>query len=53
MIKFEVVKLSVSSEPLQVNVGDKIGQGIFLPFLLADDDESDGKRVGGMGSTGG
>lgn len=40
------------SEPLQVNVGDKIGQGIFLPFLLTDDDKADGERVGGMGSTG-
>ena len=35
-----------------VKVGDKIGQGIFLPFLLTDDDEADGERVGGMGSTG-
>lgn len=40
------------SEPLEVKVGDKIGQGIFLPFLLTDDDEADGERVGGMGSTG-
>lgn len=40
------------SEPLEVEVGDKIGQGIFLPFLLTDDDEADGERVGGMGSTG-
>ena len=40
------------SEPLQVKVGDKIGQGIFLTFLLTDDDEADGWRVGGMGSTG-
>lgn len=35
-----------------MNVGDKIGQGIFLPFLLTDDDKADGGRVGGMGSTG-
>ncbi len=40
------------SEPLEVKVGDKIGQGIFLPFLLTDDDEAEGERVGGMGSTG-
>ena len=40
------------SEPLEVKVGDKIGHGIFLPFLLTDDDEADGERVGGMGSTG-
>lgn len=40
------------SEPLEVKVGDKIGQGIFLPFLLTDDDEAEGERFGGMGSTG-
>lgn len=40
------------SEPLEVKVGDKIGQGIFLPFLLTDDDEAEGERFWGMGSTG-
>lgn len=40
------------NEPLEVHVGDKIGQGIFLPFLLTDDDEADGEREGGIGSTG-
>lgn len=39
-------------EPIQVNAGDKIGQGIFLPFLLTDDDEASGDRTGGIGSTG-
>lgn len=40
------------SEPLEVNVGDKIGQGIFIHYLLTDDDETEGKREGGIGSTG-
>lgn len=40
------------SEPLEVKVGDKIGQGIFLSYFLTDDDISGGKREGGMGSTG-
>lgn len=40
------------SEPFQVNEGERIAQGIFLPFLLTDDDEADGKRIGGIGSTG-
>lgn len=39
-------------EPIQVNAGDKIGQGIFLPFLLTDDDDASGDRTGGIGSTG-
>lgn len=40
------------NEPFQVNEGERIAQGIFLPFLLTDDDEADGKRIGGIGSTG-
>lgn len=39
-------------EPFQVNPGERIAQGIFLPFFLTNDDEAEGKRVGGMGSTG-
>ena len=26
-------------------------QGVFMPFLLADDDNASGVRVGGFGST--
>lgn len=40
------------NEPLEVHVGDKIGQGIFIHYLLTDDDETEGKREGGIGSTG-
>lgn len=40
------------NEPFQVNEGERIAQGIFLPFLLTDEDEADGKRIGGIGSTG-
>lgn len=35
-----------------IKKGDRIGQGIFLPFLKADDDQADGKRTGGFGSSG-
>lgn len=31
--------------------GDKIGQGIILPFYITDDDEAIGDRLGGFGST--
>lgn len=34
-----------------IKKGDKIGQGIFLPFLLADGDDAIGIRNGGFGST--
>ena len=39
-------------EPLEVHEGDKIGQGVFVTYLLTDDDETEGKREGGIGSTG-
>ena len=27
-------------------------QGIFMPFLIADDDEATAERLGGIGSSG-
>lgn len=36
-----------------VKKGDRIGQGIFMPYLKADDDTSEGiLRTGGFGSSG-
>lgn len=35
-----------------IKKGDRIGQGIFLPFLKTDNDQADGKRTGGFGSSG-
>ena len=34
-----------------VNKGDKYAQGIFQKYLLTDDDEATGSRLGGFGST--
>lgn len=34
------------------NAGDKIVQGIFLPYGITIDDDAEGKRIGGFGSTG-
>ncbi|WP_413627611.1 dUTP diphosphatase [Fructilactobacillus vespulae] len=38
----------------QIKKGERIGQGIFMPFLLADNDEGSAKatRTGGFGSSG-
>lgn len=41
-----------SSEPYTIKKGDRIGQGIFLPFLKADNDFVTNERSGGFGSTG-
>ena len=41
-----------SNRTLYVNAGDKIAQGIFLPYIKTDDDDVTEKRNGGIGSTG-
>ena len=35
-----------------VKAGDRIVQGVFLPYGITVDDEADSERVGGIGSTG-
>lgn len=44
--------INISGEPVHIEVGDKIGQGMFEKVLHTDDDEADGERLGGHGSTG-
>ena len=39
-------------EPFQVRRGDRIGQAIFQRYLVTDDDQAEGERQGGFGSTG-
>ena len=39
------------TEPLVIKKGDIIGQVIFQKYLIADNDEADGIRTGGFGST--
>lgn len=36
---------------LHVKKGQAFAQGIFLPFLLTDDDQASAQRTGGFGST--
>jgi dUTP pyrophosphatase len=36
---------------LRVNAGDAVAQGVFLPYGITVDDEADGAREGGFGST--
>ena len=35
-----------------IKKGEKFCQGIFLPFGITEDDDADGIRTGGFGSTG-
>ena len=43
---------NLSNEPITIMKGEKIGQGIFMKYFVTDDDNADGERIGGWGSTG-
>lgn len=43
---------NTSDKPVSIKKGDRIAQGIFMKYLTCDDDCAEGKRVGGIGSTG-
>lgn len=43
---------NITNKPVTLEVGERIVQGVFAPYLLADDDEAEGVRTGGFGSTG-
>ena len=43
---------NIFDEPVVIRKGDKLGQGIFKKFLVADTGNTDKERKGGIGSTG-
>lgn len=44
--------VNFGKEPYEIKVGDKIGQAIFMKYLIVDDEEEiTEERVGGFGST--
>ena len=49
-IMFQVYNLSNGSS-VTLHKGDRIGQGVFVPYGLTDNDEVDRIRTGGFGST--
>ena len=42
---------NLSNEPVIIEKGDKLGQGIFQKYYITDDDKTEGVRAGGFGST--
>ena len=41
-----------NDKPLEIKIGDRIAQGVFMKYLVVDNEEKiDKKRVGGIGST--
>lgn len=48
---FYVQLINISSEPYTIQKGEAIAQAIFMKFLITDDDQAAGQRIGGFGST--
>lgn len=40
-----------TTKPVVIEKGERIGQGVFQQFLVVDNDNADGIREGGFGST--
>jgi deoxyuridine 5''-triphosphate nucleotidohydrolase (dut) len=43
---------NITKEPITIEAGTRIMQGVFSKFLTVDNDEAKGQRTGGFGSTG-
>lgn len=42
---------NIGNEDITIKKGEAIGQGIFQKYLITDNDNSTGERIGGFGST--
>ena len=43
---------NLTNEDITLEAGERIAQGIFIPYLVADNGNTDDERTGGIGSTG-
>ena len=44
---------NTTGQAIELNAGERIGQGIFTKYLIADEDKTmNDKRIGGIGSSG-
>lgn len=51
----KVMAFNTTDEPIQINIGDRVGQLLIVPHLMCDFEEGDftaDNRGGGFGSTG-
>ncbi len=51
-ILIQITNHSLKKETVQLKKGTAFIQGVFLPFGITEEDETDRRRVGGFGSTG-
>lgn len=49
--EFMYAYFNISDEPVEFKKGDIIGQVVFQKFLVVDNDNATGERLGGFGST--
>ncbi len=42
---------NIKEEDVEIKKGEAIGQAIFMPYLVIDNDKAEGERKGGFGST--
>lgn len=42
---------NIKDEDVEIKKGEAIGQAVFQKYLISDDDNAEGERVGGFGST--
>ena len=42
---------NIKDEDITIKKGEAIGQGVFQRYLVTDDDDAKGERMGGFGST--
>lgn len=47
-----MIKIRPTLRTLQLKAGERFAQGIFMPYGITTDDEADGVRTGGIGSSG-
>ena len=40
--------MNITKEPVTLEMGDKLGQGIFVKYSITDDDKAEGERTGGF-----
>ena len=51
-LHIQQVDLDSDDRWIEVHVGDRVAQGVFMKYLTIDNEEKiDKKRTGGMGST--
>lgn len=47
-----IAVLNYGTEPVHLEKGERVAQGIFSKYLITNDDDATGVRTGGIGSTG-